>query len=52
MKSYFMTGFPSPWRWVRRRYWRYRFNAMPSEFKTLAEIAGVSPDILIARGEL
>ncbi|MBT4329520.1 MAG: hypothetical protein HOD58_06300 [Gammaproteobacteria bacterium] len=52
MVDFLLVGFPSPWRAIRRFYWRRRYNRMPTDYRELAEMCGVSPDILIERGKL
>lgn len=50
--KFILTGFPSPWRFARRKYWRWVFNQLTGTQKYLAEIGGIDPESLIKRGEL
>lgn len=46
------VGFPSPWRWARRAYWRHKFNRMPKDAQAFAKRHKVDPASLIERGIL
>jgi hypothetical protein len=50
--KYLLAGFPSPWRWARRTYWRWVFEQLTGTQKYLAEIGNIDPESLIERGEL
>jgi hypothetical protein len=50
--KFFMVGFPSPWRWVRRKYWLWVFEQLTGTQKYLAESGKIDPKSLIERGEL
>lgn len=52
MIKFLLTGFPSPWRWSRRKYWKWVFEQLNGTQKYLAEIGKIDPDSLIERGEL
>ena len=46
------AGYSGLIRAIRRFYWRRRYNRMPTDYRELAEMCGVSPDILIERGKM
>lgn len=50
--QFFLTGFPSPWRWARRKYHQNTFNKLTGTQQYLAEILGIDPESLIKRGFL
>jgi hypothetical protein len=50
--NFFMTGFPSPWRWARRKYWLWVFEQLTGTQKYLAEMLGVNPQSLIDKGKM
>jgi hypothetical protein len=52
MIKFLLTGFPSPWRWARRKYWLWVFEQLTGTQKYLAEIGKIDPKSLIERGEL
>ena len=52
MIKFLLVGFPSPWRWARRRYWKRIFNGLTEAHKYLAEMGHIDPESLIERGEL
>lgn len=51
-KDWLLAGFPSPWRFLRRWYWRHHWEQMSDEGRAIAYVFGVDYDTLIKRGLL
>lgn len=50
--KFLAVGFPSPWRFARRLYWYREFDRLSFSEQLQADMLGVSPSQLIARGHL
>jgi hypothetical protein len=50
--KFFIVGFPSPWRWARRKYWLRVFDKTTDTQKHMARVYGIDPQSLIEKGEL
>jgi hypothetical protein len=50
--TWFLAGFPSPWRALRRWYWARRYAALPCALQEVARWGRIDPPSLIERGEL
>lgn len=50
--KFFLTGFPSPWRWLRRASLRRQFSTLTSTERMICEVGQIDPESLIRRGLL
>lgn len=50
--TFLIAGFPSPWRKLRRMYWRRKFTQMPQSAREYVQVLKLDPGSLIQRGLL
>ncbi len=50
--SWMLTGFPSPWRYARRLYWRKVFSNLNGRLRALTKFLDIDPETLILKGKL